>query len=53
MVFRVWKNFVFGQTKGPQLGFRQVYGFDQLQDRDARYVQDAILCIRSCERDKV
>lgn len=53
MVFRVWKNFVFAKTKDSQLGFRQVYDFHQLQGRDARYVQDANLCICSCERAKV
>lgn len=44
---------MFGKTKGSQLGFRQVYDFDQLQGRDARYVQDANLRICSCERAKV
>ena len=53
MVLRAWKIFMFGKTKGSQLGFRQVYDFDQLQGRDARYVQDANLCICSCERAKV
>ena len=53
MVFRAWKKNVFGKTKGLQLGFRQVYDFDQLQGRDARYVQDANLRICSCERAKV
>ena len=41
------------QTKDSQLGFRQVYDFHQLQGRDARHVQDANLCICSCERAKV
>lgn len=53
MIFRAWKKKVFGKTKRPQLGFRQVYDFDQLQGRDARHVQDANLCICSCERAKV
>jgi hypothetical protein len=54
MVFRMReKNLVLGKTKVSQLGFRQVYDFDQLQGRDARHVQDATLCISFCERAKV